>query len=203
MSDTHLLISALILGLVEGLTEFLPVSSTGHLILAGQLLGFNDDKGKVFEIVIQFAAILAVVWEYRSRLFHALFTVTKEPKSKQLAVNLIVAFLPSAVFRLFVFKADQALPFQPIRRRFGIYSWRLIDFMGRTPRAHHQGRNHRRHDMERCAESGLCPSLGDDPRHLPFRRDHHRRLVFWLIKNGGGGILLFPRHPHHVCGHTL
>ena len=113
MSDTHLLISALILGLVEGLTEFLPVSSTGHLILAGQLLGFNDDKGKVFEIVIQFAAILAVVWEYRSRLFHALFTVTKEPKSKQLAVNLIVAFLPSAVLGFLFLKQIKHYLFNP------------------------------------------------------------------------------------------
>ena len=65
MSD---ILSGLLLGIVEGLTEFLPISSTGHLILAGDLLDFNDDRGKLFEIVIQSGAILAVVWEYRERL---------------------------------------------------------------------------------------------------------------------------------------
>ncbi len=114
MTDLFFLFPALILGIVEGLTEFLPVSSTGHLILAGQLLGFNDDKGKVFEIVIQFAAILAVVWEYRTRLFHALFNITKEAKSRQLAINLVVAFLPSAILGFLFLKQIKAYLFNPM-----------------------------------------------------------------------------------------
>jgi undecaprenyl-diphosphatase len=112
--DLHTLLFALILGIVEGLTEFLPVSSTGHLILVGQLLGFNDDKGKVFEIAIQFAAILAVVWEYRARLGHALVNATSEPASQRLATNLIVAFLPAAVLGFLFLKEIKTYLFNPI-----------------------------------------------------------------------------------------
>ena len=114
MTDLYLLLPALILGIVEGLTEFLPVSSTGHLILAGQLLNFNDDKGKVFEIVIQFAAILAVVWEYRARLGHAVVNLTKERASQRLAINLFVAFLPSAVLGFLFLKQIKAYLFNPM-----------------------------------------------------------------------------------------
>ena len=114
MSDPTLLMHGIILGIVEGLTEFLPVSSTGHLILVGQLLGFNDDKGKVFEIAIQFAAILAVVWEYRARLAHTLTSITSEPASSRLAINLIVAFLPAAVLGFLFLKQIKAYLFNPI-----------------------------------------------------------------------------------------
>jgi undecaprenyl-diphosphatase len=114
MTDPTLLINAIILGIVEGLTEFLPVSSTGHLILAGQLLGFNDDKGKVFEIAIQFAAIMAVVWEYRARLAHTLTSMTSESVSQRLVINLIIAFLPAAVLGFLFLKQIKAHLFNPI-----------------------------------------------------------------------------------------
>lgn len=114
MTDLHVLLDALILGIVEGLTEFLPVSSTGHLILAGQLLGFNDEKGKVFEIAIQFAAILAVVWEYRQRLWHTLISIKSEPVSQRLAINMIVAFLPAAILGFLFLKQIKAYLFNPI-----------------------------------------------------------------------------------------
>ncbi len=113
MTDPTLLLHAIILGIVEGLTEFLPVSSTGHMILVGQLLGFNDEKGKVFEIAIQFAAILAVVWEYRVRLFHTAVSVTSEAVSQRLATNLIVAFLPAAVLGFLFLKQIKAYLFNP------------------------------------------------------------------------------------------
>jgi len=98
--DILLLIKAAILGIVEGLTEFLPVSSTGHLILTGQLLNFTGDKAKLFEIVIQSAAILAVVWEFRKRLTHTVVSATREVASLRLLINVAIAFIPLAVLGL-------------------------------------------------------------------------------------------------------
>ena len=98
--DIILLGKAAIMGIVEGLTEFLPVSSTGHLILAGALLNFNDARGKLFEIVIQSAAILAVVWEFRTRIAGAIGGAGRDPKARRLLTNVAVAFLPLAVLGL-------------------------------------------------------------------------------------------------------
>jgi len=112
--DTLLLLKALLLGIVEGLTEFLPISSTGHLIIAGQLLGFNDAKAKVFDIAIQLAAILAVVWVYRQRLAHVVVSMTREPASRRFAINLIVAFMPAAVLGLLFVKQIKAYLFNPL-----------------------------------------------------------------------------------------
>ncbi len=111
--ELPILLKALILGIVEGVTEFLPVSSTGHLILVGDLLGFNGDKAKVFEVAIQLAAILAVVWEYRARLGHVLVSMTREQASRRFALNLIVAFMPAAVLGLLFFKQIKAYLFNP------------------------------------------------------------------------------------------
>ena len=98
--DLILLIKALILGIVEGLTEFLPISSTGHLILAGALLDFNDAKGKVFELAIQTGAMLAVVWEYRKRFASVLRGIGSEPAAQRFATNVIIAFIPAAMIGL-------------------------------------------------------------------------------------------------------
>ena len=112
--DLLLLLKALILGVVEGLTEFLPVSSTGHLIIAGDLLNFNDERGKVFEIVIQLAAILAVVWEYRAKIWQVVAGLPSEPGAQKFAFNLIVAFLPSAILGLMFAGAIKIYLFNPI-----------------------------------------------------------------------------------------
>jgi len=94
------LFDAAILGVVEGLTEFLPVSSTGHLILVSDLLGQNGEKGKIFDIVIQLGAILAVCWEFRVRIVHAFAGLRGDPVQRRFAVNLFVAFLPAAIVGL-------------------------------------------------------------------------------------------------------
>ena len=98
--DTALLLKALVLGVVEGLTEFLPVSSTGHLILAGDLLGFNDEKAKTFDIAIQTGAMLAIVWEYRAKFLGVLAGLGSDRAAQRFVANLVVAFIPAAVLGL-------------------------------------------------------------------------------------------------------
>jgi undecaprenyl-diphosphatase len=105
---------ALILGIVEGLTEFLPVSSTGHLIVAGSFLGYTGERAKVFEIVIQAGAILAVCWEFRARLIGAVTGLGSDPVAQRFIVNLIVAFVPAAVLGLLFAKAIKRHLFAPL-----------------------------------------------------------------------------------------
>jgi len=102
--ELGLLAKAFILGVVEGLTEFLPISSTGHLILVGELLGFADEKAKVFEIVIQTGAMFAIVWEYRRRFSHVLAGIATDRAAQRFALNLLVAFTPAALLGLALVK---------------------------------------------------------------------------------------------------
>ncbi len=104
----------LIMGIVEGLTEFLPISSTGHLILAGSLLNFTGDKVKVFEIVIQAGAIFAVCWEYRKRIAHVIAGLGSDPKARRFAMNVTIAFMPAAVLGVLFSKKIKAVLFAPV-----------------------------------------------------------------------------------------
>ena len=112
--DSTLLLKALILGIVEGLTEFLPISSTGHLILAADLLGFNDSKGQIFEIVIQTGAMLAIVWEYRLRFGRVLAGMFSEAAAQRFIANLLVAFMPAAFMGLLFGSYIKAVLFKPV-----------------------------------------------------------------------------------------
>ena len=113
MELVHLL-KAFVLGIVEGLTEFLPVSSTGHLILAGDWLDFYSGSGKVFEVVIQLGAILAVCWLYREKILTLVRGVlVRDPASLRFAGVVLVAFLPSVVFGLLFIKTIKAVLFNP------------------------------------------------------------------------------------------
>jgi undecaprenyl-diphosphatase len=98
--DLALYLKAVVLGIVEGLTEFLPISSTGHLIVAGQLLGYTGEKAKVFDIFIQSGAMLAIIWEYRSRFLRVAAGFTRDPVARRFVINLGVAFLPAALLGL-------------------------------------------------------------------------------------------------------
>ncbi len=128
--DLAILIKALILGIVEGLTEFLPISSTGHLILAGELLDATDERWSVFNIVIQTGAMLAIVWEYRARFFKV---------DLQLYRNLVVAFIPAAVLGLLFSKYIKAYLFHavPVALAF-IVGGVVILLVEKNPRKEHR-----------------------------------------------------------------
>jgi undecaprenyl-diphosphatase len=108
-----LLASAIVLGIVEGLTEFLPISSTGHLILADRLLGLEGPESKLFDIVIQLGAILAVCWAYRERLFTAVAGLASEAPARHFVVNIIVAFVPAAVAGVLLYRVIKDVLFSP------------------------------------------------------------------------------------------
>jgi undecaprenyl-diphosphatase len=112
--DQPTLLTAAVLGLVEGLTEFLPVSSTGHLIVAGSLLGYTGEQAKMFEIVIQAGAILAVCWEYRARLAHVIAGLGRDALARRFVANLAIAFLPSALIGVVLAAKIKALLFAPV-----------------------------------------------------------------------------------------
>lgn len=113
--DIYFLLKAAILGIVEGATEFLPISSTGHLILAGDLLNFmSHEKRNLFEIAIQLGAILAVVWEYRVRFVSTFAGIGRDPIANRLIINLAIAFLPLAILGLSFGSIIKAHLFKPV-----------------------------------------------------------------------------------------
>jgi undecaprenyl-diphosphatase len=126
--DLLLLGKALILGIVEGLTEFLPISSTGHLILVGDLLGFNDERGKAFEVIIQFGAILAVCWEFRSKLWSVASTIKTSSASQRFVVNVLIASIPAMSLALLFGKYIKQFLFSPVPVAMAFIGGALIIF---------------------------------------------------------------------------
>jgi undecaprenyl-diphosphatase len=112
--DVTLALKALIMGIVEGLTEFLPISSTGHLILAASLLNFTGEKVKVFGIAIQAGAMLAVCWEYRKRIGNVLAGMFSDAKAQKFILNLVIAFIPAAALGFVFSKTIKAVLFSPV-----------------------------------------------------------------------------------------
>ena len=126
--DLIFLIKAVILGVVEGLTEFLPISSTGHLILVGDLLHFNDGHGKAFEIIIQFGAILAVCWEYRQKLGQVVMSLGSRASSRRFILNLVIATIPAAVLGILFGKYIKSYLFAPIPVALAFIGGALVIF---------------------------------------------------------------------------
>jgi len=126
--DLIFLIKAIILGVVEGLTEFLPISSTGHLILVGDLLDFNDGHGKAFEIIIQFGAILAVCWEYRQKLGKVVMSLGSRASSRRFILNLVIATIPAAVLGILFGKYIKSYLFAPIPVALAFIGGALVIF---------------------------------------------------------------------------
>lgn len=112
--DIALLIKAAIMGVVEGLTEFLPISSTGHLILAGALLGFDDEKSKVFDIAIQTGAIFAVILVYWQKIRDTVVALPSSKQAQRFALNVLIAFVPAVILGLLFGKAIKAHLFTPV-----------------------------------------------------------------------------------------
>lgn len=112
--DILLILKALILGLVEAASEFLPISSTGHLIIVGDFLDFRGSRAHAFEIFIQLGAILSVVWIYRERLLDIAVNIDWDRKAQRLVANLAIAFLPAAVLGFFLHKVITHYLFNPV-----------------------------------------------------------------------------------------
>ncbi|MFM0201213.1 undecaprenyl-diphosphate phosphatase [Paraburkholderia fungorum] len=124
--DWLLACKALILGVVEGLTEFLPVSSTGHLIVAGSLLNFTDEHAKTFDVVIQLGAILAVCWEFRRRIGSVVVGLPSRPDARRFTLNVIIATIPAIVLGLLFEKAIKAALFSPVPVAFALVAGGVV-----------------------------------------------------------------------------
>jgi undecaprenyl-diphosphatase len=135
--DVLLLVKAAVMGVVEGLTEFLPISSTGHLILAGSLLGFDDEKAKVFDIAIQTGAILAVIIVYWQKIRETLVALPTQKQAQRFSLNVLIAFLPAVVLGLLFGKAIQANLFTPavVASTFILGGFVILWAEKRSPRA--------------------------------------------------------------------
>ncbi len=186
-------LDAIILGLVEGITEFLPISSTGHLILTRAFLGLSKEDTSVALIVIQGAAILAVCWEYRVKLWNTLLSLFTDPNARRFALNVLIAFIPIAVIGLKFKDASRTLLFKPIPVAMALFIGGFIILWPRA-RKHVEDHSHRGcHPAEGCGEGGAHPGARAHSGHQPLGRHDPGRPLHRHGPARGDGVFVFHR----------
>ena len=198
---------AAILGLVEGLTEFLPVSSTGHLIVAGSLLNYTGERAKLFEIVIQAGAIVAVCWEYRGQALDGGARAFERAPGTALRAEPFDRIPARRRAGTRVRRSDQGTAVRAGAGRRGLHRRRAGHPLGGAAaalearqRAHPQ---RRRVALDRRAEDRPRAGVRTDPGDVAFRSDDHRRDAVRPVAAGGHRVLVLPRHSHAVRRHRL
>lgn len=161
--DVAVIWKAVVLGIIEGLTEFIPVSSTGHLIFASDLLGFDPPYAKLFEIVIQLGAILAVCWLYRAKLIEVTLGVFSKPDDFRFARNVLVAFIPAVIIGVLAYGFIKRVLFSPwvvaVSLVVGGIAIFIIEAIHKKPRHHVIDR----FPVATCIGVGLCQTVAMIP----------------------------------------
>jgi undecaprenyl-diphosphatase len=180
--DWILFCKALILGVVEGLTEFLPVSSTGHLIVAGSLLDFTGAEAKTFHVVIQFGAILAIVWEYRRKIGAVIMGLPTQPKARRFTANVVIATIPAVVLGLLLEKKIKAVLFSPVPVAVALILGGVV-ILWAEARQRDRGVAPRVTSVDdylcRCAQGRPGPMPGADSGYVALGFYHYRRDAVW------------------------
>ena len=187
------LLTAAILGIVEGLTEFLPISSTGHLILASELLGFEGEKENAFLIIIQTGAMLAVMWQYRVKFTDLTIGLFTRRDAQIFVAKLFVAFLPAAIVGLLLGDLIKANLFgsKPVAVALIVGAFVILA----VERFYKSWRVESVDDMtfRDALMIGLAQCLLAHSRRVARRRHHHRRHAVRPVAQGGDRVLVLPR----------
>ena len=191
-------LDALILGVVEGVTEFIPVSSTAHLLLADRVLGF-ENAGNAFEVLIQFGAILALLSVYAGRLIRLVVELPRDRRTQRFALGVILAFIPSAILGVLFHRFITEVLFGStilicVMLILGGIVLLFVDHLPIRPRQH----DVMDYPLGLSLGIGLFQCLVADPRRLALGRDHRRRHAPGGRQAVGGGVLLLPRHADHA-----